>query len=157
MLKNTAYAFTTRLFIPLLFFLNSFAQNREISTENSPSSKIDSVRKTIRSSGWTSSLCFEYQKYLINSKINFEYELKFLDKLPSGIYTKFIHALLLKKQTRFRDMFDTLSALLENKPRFYSFYNELAFSAAALNQLSSLEAQVNRIYSSPDLNVFKIY
>ncbi len=157
MLKNTAYAFTARLFIPLLFFLNSFAQNREISTENSPSSKIDSVRKTIRRSGWTNSLCLEYQKFIINSKINVEYELKFLDKLPSGIYTKFIHSLLLKKQTRFRDMFDALSALLENKPRFYSFYNELAFSAAALNQLSSLKAQVNRIYSSPDLNVFKNY
>jgi tetratricopeptide (TPR) repeat protein len=91
------------------------------------------------------------------TQINFDHELKFLDKLPSGIYTKFIHSLLLKKQTRFRDMFDTLSALLENKPRFYSFYNELAFSAAALNQLSSLEAQVNRIYTSPDLNVFKNY
>jgi tetratricopeptide (TPR) repeat protein len=156
-LKNTAQAFITFLIITLFLFLNSFAQNREISIEKFPEAKMDSLRKTILSSGWTNSLCFEYQKYIINSKINFEHEFKFIDKLPSGIYTKFIYSIILKKQYKFRDMFDTLSALLENQPRFYSFYNELTFSAAALNQLSSLEAKVNRIYSSPDLNVFKNY
>jgi len=81
-LKNTAQAFITFLIITLFLFLNSFAQNREISIEKFPEAKMDSLRKTILSSGWTNSLCFEYQKYIINSKINFEHELKYIDKLP---------------------------------------------------------------------------
>ncbi len=149
MLKHTAYLLAACLFIPpAIFFFNFSVHTKVISSDKSSGLKIDSVRTAILKSGWNNSLCFEYHKYIINSKIKFDDEEEFLNTLPTGIYKSFIHSLTLKKRMKFKEMYELLLTSLEKRPGFYSFYNELAFSAAACNQLSALESKVNRKFST---------
>ncbi|HVO75311.1 MAG TPA: CHAT domain-containing protein [Ignavibacteriaceae bacterium] len=155
---NTAYAYAARLIIILIIFhSDSPAQEGKISSEKFSGLKTDSVKQSIINSGWNNSLCFEYQKFIINSKLDLPREMKFLEKLPSGVYKSFIKSLILKKQGKFKEMYEMLSELLEIKPQFYSFYNELAFSASAVNQFSPLELKIDRIYSHTEEDVFKNY
>jgi CHAT domain-containing protein/lipopolysaccharide biosynthesis regulator YciM len=150
--------YAAAFFIPLaIFFFNLHSNAAEKSPDKSIASGIDSVRTAVEKSGWNSNLCFEYQKYIINSKIKFDAEEEILDKLPSGTCKSFIHSLILKKRMKFKEMYYTLFSLLKEKPCFYSFYNELAFSAAASNQLSNLESKIDKIFTSSDANVFKDY
>ncbi|MFO7445248.1 MAG: CHAT domain-containing protein, partial [Ignavibacteriaceae bacterium] len=56
-------------------------------------------------------------------------------------------ALILKKELRFKEMFDSLYLLLPKKPGYFSFYENLVFAANATGRLSLLESEANPLLS----------
>ncbi len=105
---------------------------------------IDSLQKEIISSGWKKSLLDNYSFYLLNSEINFSDEIERLNTLPQGFQTSYLHSLLLKKEGKFSEMFDSLITRLNTAPANLSFYDELVFSSNAGEKNTIVEDKIIR-------------
>lgn len=126
------------LIIPILFNQDSAAaQTQQILIS-------DSILSLIKYKGWDNSLLKNYQQHLVNNKINFDEELTRLKSFPGSFERSFLIALILKRQKNFKTMLDSLIVYLDKNVKYFPFYNELAFAAAAEGQLSLLEAKIEK-------------
>lgn len=105
---------------------------------------IDSVQQEIIASGWNDALLDNYSFYLLNSEVNFPEETDRINTLPHGFQKTYLAALLLKKQGRFSEMFDSLITLLPALPPYLKLYDELVFSSNAGEKLTLLEDKISK-------------
>ncbi len=115
-------------------------------------SDIDSLRIRVKSAGWNNDLLKQYTRYLKNSEIDFDKELKELEFFPYSFERTYLISLIYKKQKKFKEMYDSLYSQFEPaakesfnenaKINFYHYYEELVFAAAAINMLSALESKI---------------
>ena len=107
-------------------------------------SNIDSLISKIKSNGWNEEFISESRSQIINANNNEVSELKkTFSAIPATIQKSFINSLFLKKEEMFEAMYDTLVSIIDSKPRFFFYYEELVFAARATNQLALLESLVN--------------
>ena len=136
--------------ISILIFglLLSLFKPNDIETNQNQDSKntyqyylsIDSLNNEIKNSGWTKELLNSYHFLIINSEKDFK---KYLIGLPAGYEVSFLNALLLKKEQKYEEMFDTLFKSF-TKITFLPYYEELVFSAAAVNKINLIEESLSK-------------
>jgi len=127
----------------LVLLLPLFKPSNTESNQNRISEKplkytfnIDSLNAEIKNSGWDLNRLGKYHFYITNSENILN---KDLDNLPYGYESSFLHALLLKKQQKYEAMFDTLYKSFSGKIDYLPYYEELVFSASAVNKINSAE------------------
>src|SRR4030066_60005 len=132
----------------LVLLLPLFKQNTNESNQNQISQKtltytfnINSQNTEIKNSGWNENLLSKYHFYVINSQNDL---IKDLDKLPYGYQIAFLNSLLLKKQQKYEVMFDTLYKSLSGKIKYLPYYEELVFSASAVNKINLIEDVIKK-------------
>ncbi len=105
---------------------------------------IDSLILNIKSNGWKDEYISECRFQITNADTKSTADLeKIFSSLPNNSYKSFITALFLKKEEKFKEMYDTLVSMIDSHPKYFSYYEELVFSARATNQLTLLESLVN--------------
>lgn len=148
--------FLQKISILLVILLLSFFQPEEVTQQNiNPYSNNtyflfnhDSLKNKINTSGWDDSSLNSLHFYLINSEANIKDDESLIKDLPSGYEKSFLYSLLLKKQMKFNDMYDSLFQSLNQNPVYPPYYEELIFSASATNKIDSIE---NRLDSETKL------
>ena len=142
-------------FILLAFIPNNISKT-ELSklkrTETSYFINIDSLRNSIKNSGWNNSYLDQYDHYLVNSDIDYNKEFKELKSFPFSFERTFLLSMIYKKQKNFKEMYDSLYSQLKlkvlqsrNKKEgisYLPYYNELVFAASAIELLPVLESKV---------------
>jgi CHAT domain-containing protein/lipopolysaccharide biosynthesis regulator YciM len=131
------------LVVLVLSFLHSAGTDQQSppGTVNVPGlTDIDSVKAIVMSSGWNNSLLITYHFYIINLEGDLSGTALIKD-LPDGYEKSFLYSLLLKKQQKYSEMFDTLFNSISYNPTYLPFCEELVFSAAAANRIDLLESK----------------
>jgi CHAT domain-containing protein len=110
----------------------------------------DSLRTEIVKNGWNSRLLSSFHYYLVNSNLPAEKDLNNLTDLPDGYRKAFLKSILLKKENKFIQMYDTLNSYLNDIPHYLPFYDELVYAANATNRLSVLNAKIEAMEKFPE-------
>ena len=130
------------LVLILLFVITLFHQGNEnknyVIYNNSTSDYLDSIRTQVKSNGWNDSVLSSYQFHFLNSTVNIEKEKEELKKLPASFEKTFLYSLVLKRELKFQQMFDSLFSVLPSSPHYLSYYDELSFAATAANKQSAI-------------------
>lgn len=100
---------------------------------------LDTLRTSISLNGWNISLLERYHHSLLNLPIDLEAESDKIKNLPGSFEKIFLYSIVLKRQGKFSEMFDTLLAAFDFHPSFYPYFDELAFAALATGRVSFLE------------------
>ncbi len=140
--------------VSIISALTLLAATQVISTNNSKKditastglhhSNIDSIILNIKTNGWKDEYISECRFQIINADKKSTPDLeKLFSSLPNNSYKSFVAALFLKKREKIKEMYDTLVSILDTHPKYFSFYEELVFSARATNQLTLLQSLVN--------------
>lgn len=135
-------------FILAVVYLFSFIASNQ-SSNTSPQQKtqnntkaivsLDTLRTSISLNGWNISLLEYYHHSLLNFPIDLKAESEKIKNLPGRFEKLFLHSIVLKRQGKFSEMFDSLLAAFDLHPSFYSYFDELAFAALATGRVSFLE------------------
>lgn len=129
--------------------------NNELNQKNLNSFiNLDSLSKLINKNGWNLDIIESYQHALLNFPYSEDQEILRLQYLPGTYEKSFLQAIILKRKMNFEKMFDSLAAGLNFRPNFYSFFDELAFSANASDRNSVLK---NLITNSNQINQAQKY
>ncbi len=99
---------------------------------------IESLKKEIKNNGWNSDRLKRLHFYIVNSPLIKEN----LKELPPGFENSFIKSLLLKKEQKYKEMFDALFTSFSGEEYYLPFYEELVFAASATNQINLVEKKV---------------
>jgi CHAT domain-containing protein/tetratricopeptide (TPR) repeat protein len=99
--------------------------------------------------GWNNNSLQYYHRYLVNSALDNAKELKILDNLPGKFEKTFLNSIILKREQKYKEMFDVLIVCLNYKPLYFPFYDELNFSARATNQEALLRNKIVSIQDYP--------
>ena len=119
-------------------------QNRTKVSTNLHHSNIDSLISNIKTNGWKDEYISECRFQIINADKKYTADLEnIFSSIPNNAYKSFITALFLKKEEKFDEMYDTLVSMIDSQPTYFSYYEELVFSARATNQLTILENVIN--------------
>ncbi|MFO7447537.1 MAG: tetratricopeptide repeat protein, partial [Ignavibacteriaceae bacterium] len=108
---------------------------------------IDSLISEIKLNGWNEISFDKYSFYLLNTQTDLIYEIDRVNSLPGSFERSCLQALILKKELRFNEMFDSLYVLLPQKSGYFNFYENLVFAANATGRLSLLESEINPLLS----------
>jgi len=98
----------------------------------------ESLKKEIKNNGWNRDRLKRLHFCITNSESKKEN----LKELPSGFENSFINSLMLKKEQKYKEMFDTLFVAFSGKEDYLPFYEELVFAASATNQINLVEKKV---------------
>lgn len=146
-----------RVFILLLVFLfSSFTVIHLIDTTKKQTREnksyqiinLDSLRTLISKDGWNSYLLETYQHVLLNFPIELNSETEKINDLRGSFEKLFLHAVILKRNGNFKEMFDSLLAGFDKQSNYFQYFDELVFSAKATGQssfLGNLLANTNKI------------
>src|SRR5690606_3897593 len=95
----------------------------------------------IKNSGWNQTLLAGYNFLITNSGKDINADLK---SLPYGYEVSFLRALILKKEQKYATMFDTLFTSFTMEINYLPYYEELVFSASAINKLNLIEEKIKK-------------
>jgi CHAT domain-containing protein/lipopolysaccharide biosynthesis regulator YciM len=143
--------FVQKITILLAALLLSFFQTSEkdkqqsqSSLENNPFSfALDSLNVLVKTSGWNTNRLANFHFNIINSVTDSETNLQIIKNLPGDYEKSFLYSLVLKKQQKFNEMYDTLYGSITYNPSYSPFYEELVFAASASNRIALLESRIN--------------
>ena len=68
--------------------------------------------------------------------------MKLIKDLKNNYQKALLNAVILKKQNKFTEMYDTLNSHLNEVPHYLPYYNELVFAANASSRLELLESRI---------------
>lgn len=108
------------------------------SAVNSPDSLILLVKKD----GWNPQRLSLMKYYLTDSFAPSEDDQELLKDLKNDFRKALLQAVLLKKQNKFNEMYDTLDSYLNVYPHYLPYYDELIFAAGASSRIQLLESKV---------------
>ncbi len=134
--------------ILLFALIVSFLQPAEIDSKYSGAVSLtdfnypDSLLSQVNNNGWNHHLISSFKTYLVNSESPPEKEFNLIRNLKNDYQKALLNALILKKQNKFTEMYDTLNSHLNVVPRFLQYYNELVFAASASDMLTILESKI---------------
>jgi CHAT domain-containing protein/Flp pilus assembly protein TadD len=137
-----------KISILLLALLFTFTKPIELESSEVPGLpqsyilNIDSLNAKIKSSGWNTNLLNSYHLFLINSEKSLSENS--IRNLPGGYETSFLKALLLKKEQKYNEMFDTLYNAFTGKEEYLPFFEEMVFSAYAVNRSALIEERIEK-------------
>ena len=131
--------------IPILLPLILFSFFKPTGTEfiitgNSNSNRnyplnIDSLNTSIKKGGWNSHHLEDYYFYLVNSKSDLKDELKKLSELPGDSEKSFLMSIILKREQKYEEMFNTLFSFFSKQQYYLPYYDELVFAASATEKV----------------------
>ncbi|MDR3667093.1 MAG: CHAT domain-containing protein [Ignavibacteriaceae bacterium] len=101
---------------------------------------LDSLRIQVVKNGWNNSELASYQFHILNSQISIKKEDEDIEKLPVSFERTFLYSLVLKRELKFQEMFDSLFSVLHSSPEYLEYYDELSFAASATNRSSLIES-----------------
>ncbi len=113
-------------------------QNKPAEIINSPDSLILLVKKE----GWTPQRLSLMKYYLADSYAPAENDQALLKDLKNDFRKSLLQAVLLKKQNKYNEMYDTLDFYLHSAPHYLPYYNELVFAAGASSRMQLLESRI---------------
>ena len=134
--------------ILLFALIVSFLQPAEIDSRHSgPGSSTlfnfpDSLLNQINNNGWNPHLISSFKTYLVNSESSPGKEFDLIKSLKDDYRKALLNAVILKKQNKFIEMYDTLNSHLNDVPHFLQYYDELVYAANALDRLPLLESKI---------------
>src|ERR1017187_3306241 len=111
---------------------------------------LDSLRTLAEKNGWNNSELVSYQFHLLNSPVNSNKEKEEIKKLPTSFGKTFLYSIVLKRELKFQEMFDSLFSVLHSAPEYLNYYDELSFAALAINRLSLVESYFEKNNSFND-------
>src|ERR1035437_5253706 len=126
------------LFVIILFHPLKENKNFDISN-NSVVNDLDSLKAHVKKNGWNNSDLTSYRFHLLNSTFDFNIEKEEIKKLPASFEKTFLYSLILKKELKFKEMFDSLFSVLDNSPDYLCYYDELSFASVAVNRQSLIQ------------------
>jgi CHAT domain-containing protein/tetratricopeptide (TPR) repeat protein len=89
-----------------------------------------------------------YRRYIINKEINLNEDTGILGGLPlsqlKNHQRAFLYSLILKKEDKFPEMYDTLRSHLDENPGYLPFYDELIFAANSNQFLAILKDEISK-------------
>jgi len=97
----------------------------------------------VRQNGWDPQRLSLLKYYLEDSNAPVENDLRLLKDLKNDFRKALLQAVLLKKQNKFTEIYDTLDSHLNAAPHYLPYYNELVFAANASSRLELLESKIN--------------
>src|ERR1035437_5668330 len=115
------------LFVISLFHPAKENKNYEIKN-NSTVNYLDSLRANVKKNGWNNSDLSSYRFHLLNSTVDFNKEKEEVKRLPPSIEKTFLYSLVLKRELKFKEMFDSLFSILDHSPDYLYYYDELSFA-----------------------------
>ena len=131
------------LFVIPLFHPVKENRNYEINN-NSEANYLDSLRAQVKKNGWNNSDLSTYRFHLLNSTVDFNKEKEEVKKLPPSFEKTFLYSLVLKRELKFNEMFDSLFSVLDHSPVYLFYYDELSFASAAVNRKSFVESYFDK-------------
>jgi CHAT domain-containing protein/tetratricopeptide (TPR) repeat protein len=126
------------LFVIILFHPLKENKNFDINN-NSVVNDLDSLKTHVKKNGWNNSDLTSYRFHLLNSTFDFNIEKEEIKKLPVSFEKTFLYSLILKKELKFKEMFDSLFSVLDNSPDYLCYYDELSFASVAVNRQSLIQ------------------
>src|SRR3990172_5207436 len=129
------------ILLPVILFFFFKATGREfIISGNSNSNpnyplNIDSLNTSIKKGGWNSYHLEDYYFYLVNSKSDLKDELKKLSELPGDSEKSFLMSIILKREQKYEEMFNTLFSFFTKQQYYLPYYDELVFAASATEKI----------------------
>ncbi len=105
---------------------------------NSP----DSLLLQVRKDGWNPERLALMKYYLTDSYATADNDLKLIKDLKNDFRKALLQALLLKKQNKYTEMYDTLDSYLNATPHYLPYYEELVFAANASSRLQLFESKI---------------
>lgn len=129
---------TILLFALLISLLKPQGLNSKASGNSIPktTNSSDSIKTEIIKNGWSDHFLSSFQYYLVNSDAPAEKDQEEVSNIPDGYRKAFLRSILLMKENKFKEMYDTLESHLNEAPRYLPYYDELVYSANATNRLS---------------------
>ncbi len=134
----------TILFIAFIFSLLRPAGVEPGYTQTNPDPAIsspDSLIEQVNKEGWTPQYLSLLKYYLADSFSPAAKDMELLKDLKNDFRKGLLKAVLLKKQNKFTEMFETLDYYLNTAPHYLPYYNELVFAAGASSRLQLLESK----------------
>lgn len=132
--------------IPILFLVLTLSFFKPAGTEHTntsnPTINIDSLNTSVKKRGWNASVLTRYHFNLINSELDLKKEWENISELPGKFEKSFLLSLILKRQQKYNEMFDTLFSVYPGKKDYLPYFDELVFSATAIGKLSLLEYSI---------------
>ncbi len=133
------------LFIAFIFTLlqpagvdSGLHNNLYTYSSNSP----DSLLSEVNRDGWNPQRLSLMKYYLTDSPAPVEKDLNVLKDLKNDYHKALLQAVLLKKQIKFKEMYDTLNTYLNVMPHYFPYYDELVTAASASGRLQLLQSKV---------------
>src|ERR1035437_9097105 len=106
----------------LLFIITLFhplKENKKFEFNNSSAiNDLDSLRSHVNKNGWNNSDISSYRFHLLNSTEHFNIEIEEVNKLPISSEKTFRYSVSLKKELKFKEMFDSLFSILDKSPMY---------------------------------------
>ena len=127
------------LFVITLFHPVKENKNFEINN-NSAVNDLDSLMAHVKKNGWNNSDLSSYRFHLLNSIVDFNIEKEEVKKLPVSFEKTFLYSLVLKRELKYQEMFDSLFSVLDNSPDYLYYYDELSFASSAANRKPLVES-----------------
>jgi CHAT domain-containing protein/Tfp pilus assembly protein PilF len=127
------------LFVSSLFRPAKEYNNHDVNNYSVPD-YLDSIRIQVKEKGWNISVLSSYQFHFLNSDINISKEKNEINNLPPSFEKTFLYSLVLKRELKFQQMFDSLFSVLPSCPDYLGYYDELLFSASAADKQSLIQS-----------------
>ncbi len=105
----------------------------------------DSILLQVRQYGWNPQRLSLFKYYLEDSDAPVDNDLRLLKDLKNDFQKALLQAVLLKKQNKFTEMYDTLNSYLDAFPHYLPYYNEVVFAANASSRLQLLESKIEAV------------
>jgi CHAT domain-containing protein/Tfp pilus assembly protein PilF len=99
----------------------------------------------------------DYEFYILNNKIEFNQELKFLSELNQSYETQYLQSLVLFKNNNFDESFNKLYVQLIETPDYYPYYNLLSKTASITNNESKIENKLEQLTSKKYKNYLEAH
>ncbi len=133
------------LFIAFIFSLlqpagveSKLQENPYSHLYNSP----DSLLMYVSRDGWNPERLSLIKYYLTDSYAPADNDLRLLKDLKNDFRKALLQSVLLKKQNKFTEMYDTLDSYLNVVPHYLPYYDELVFASSASSRLQLLESKI---------------
>lgn len=94
----------------------------------------------------------DYEFYILNNKIGFDQELKFLSELNKSFDTEYLQSVVLFKNNNFDKSFNKLYALLKETPGYYPYYNLLTKTTSITNNELKVRNTLEQLTSKKHIN-----
>ena len=107
-----------------------------------PSSSPDSLLLQVSKAGWNPQRLSLMKYYLTDSYASAEYDLSLLKDLKNDFRKALLQAILLKKQNKYGEIYDTLNSYLNVIPHYLPYYDEFITAANASGRLQLLQSKV---------------
>ena len=118
-------------------------KNYEINN-NSITNKLDSLSTIVNKDGWDNSLLSTFRFHLLNSTDDFNKERDAVSKLPVSFEKTFLYSLVLKREKKYNEMFDSLFSILDHSPDYLYYYEELSLASFAANRQSLVASYLGK-------------